>query len=366
MKLPPSPLPDAPPPSVLVAARKALLAAQRATHAITPPELALWEMLFGVARTELVALAARLDLTDRIGDGARSASDLAAECEVHADSLFRAMRAMAAHGLFSLGDDGRFSNNALSRTLSKHAKRSMRDAALYFGSDSNLDAWRGLSASVASGESAFAARHGVSVWEWFEAHPEELATFANAMGRATALEAPTLAKLYPFGDFQTFCDVGGGSGTLASEVLLRNPALRCVLSDAPSVLERARELLAARGVLDRVTLAPGSFFDDVPAGCELYTMKNILHDWDDARSKKILGIVRRAMNPGAKLVLFEGLLDRHDDRPEATLADLQMFVVCDGRERSIDEFRVLLEATGFRLGRVFRGALNCAIEGIAQ
>ncbi len=365
MKLPPAPLPDPPPARALIAARAALLAIERATRAITPPELALWEMLFGVARTELVTLAAKLDLTDRLGDRARFAHELAAPCEVQADTLFRAMRAMAAIGLYSLRDDGRFENNAVSRTLSKSAPRSMRDAALYFGSDSNLAAWRSFGATVKTGESAFEATHGVSVWQWFDAHPDELATFARAMGRATALEAPMLAKLYPFEDFRDFCDVGGGSGTLASEVLLRHPHLRCVLSDAPRVLEEAKVLLEARGVLSRVTLAPGSFFDDVHAGCELYTMKNILHDWDDARSKKILGIVRRAMKPGARLVLFEGLLDRHDRRPEATLSDLQMIVACNGRERSIDEFRALLEASGFRLGRVFEGAVNCAIEGIA-
>lgn len=68
---------------------------------------------------------------------------------------------------------------------------------------------------------------------------------------------------------------------------------------------------------------------------------------------------------GRKVLLCDALVDRVDRRPEATLSDLQMIVACSGKERTIDEFRALLEGAGFRMGRVFRGALNAVIEGVA-
>jgi hypothetical protein len=365
MTLPKRPLPDLPPPSLITAALGAIHAVRRGADALTPPELSLWHHVFGAARTELIGLAARLSLADRINNDPRSAESLAAETDTHPDALHRAMRAMAAFGLFSLREDGRFEHTRMSRALRADGARSLRDAALYWTSDSNLAAWRALERAVRNGEGAFEQAHGQSVWDWFDAHPDERETFARAMGRATALEAPQLASLYPFGALGTLADVGGGSGTLLSEILLRNPTLRGVLCDAPGVLQTARGLLASRGVLDRVELVPGSFFDRVPTGCDGYVMKSILHDWDDARCETILTVVRRSMRAGAKLVLCETILERDDRRPEATMSDLQMLVACGGRERTLSEHRALLERTGFAMGRVFRGAMNSVIEGTA-
>lgn len=365
MKLTSAPLPDLPPAALLRKALATLRAVHRATQLLTPGEVALWDALFGVARTELIGLAARLALADRIGSGAMTADELARDTDCHAETLSRAMRAMASFGLFSLREDGRFENSAMSRAMMKDAPRSLRDGVLYFTSESNLRAWRAIEHSIRTGESAFDQANGASVWEWFDSHASELETFASAMGRATAIEAPQLATLYPFDEIQRVCDIGGGSGTLLSEILVRHPSLRGVLCDAAGVLDRARVLLSSRALLGRVELCAGSFFDHVPTGCDGYVMKSVLHDWDDERSLKILRNVRGVMKPGARLILFDIVLDPVERRVERTMSDLQMLVVCSGRERTLAQFRALLEGSGFRLGRVEHGALNSMIEGIA-
>jgi hypothetical protein len=95
-------------------------------------------------------------------------------------------------------------------------------------------------------------------------------------------------------------------------------------------------------------------------------MKNVLHDWDDERCRKILSTCRRAMKPGHKLLLVESLLEPNDDTNFAALADVQMMVVCsEGRERSRAEFERLLGATGFRLARVFPAPALAVLEGVA-
>lgn len=104
----------------------------------------------------------------------------------------------------------------------------------------------------------------------------------------------------------------------------------------------------------------------MPTGAEVYTLKSILHDWGDARCREILAVVRRAMRPGARVLLVESLLARDETGNPAALADVQMMIACDeGRERSLQEFRALLEATGFRLGRVWPTATDSLIEGVA-
>ncbi len=99
---------------------------------------------------------------------------------------------------------------------------------------------------------------------------------------------------------------------------------------------------------------PGNFFERVPTGCDAYIMKNILHDWDDATCKKILGVVRASMEPGQRLIICETLVERNSRDPLGTRADLQMMVACDqGRERSEAELRALLGACHLKVTRVF-------------
>src|SRR3712207_6892911 len=59
-------------------------------------------------------------------------------------------------------------------------------------------------------------------------------------------------------------DVGGGHGRLLAGILETAPQARGVLFDLPQVVEGAPALLTGRGVAERVTVEPGSFFDSAP------------------------------------------------------------------------------------------------------
>ena len=115
----------------------------------------------------------------------------------------------------------------------------------------------------------------------------------------------------------------------------------------------APAVLRAWGVEERVRTVAGSFFDEVPGGCDAYVLKEILHDWDDERCLAILGVCRRAMRPGATLLVMEMVLV-DDDRPHpAKLLDMEMLDVTNrGRQRTAADFERLLEQTGFQLRRV--------------
>jgi len=80
--------------------------------------------------------------------------------------------------------------------------------------------------------------------------------------------------------------VGGGQGAPLTAILKSNPALRGTLFDRPHVSEGARPLLEAAGLAARCEIAGGDFFDAVPAGRDVYTLKHVIHDWDDERRAK--------------------------------------------------------------------------------
>lgn len=339
---------------------------QRAADACVPAQLAAFEHMSGVAHTMVVGEIARLRIPDVIAERPLTATEIAEKIGTDADATMRVMRGAVVLGFFERDEAGRFRNNRLSRVLLSGDLASVRAFAEYFGTKSNVLAWADFAETLRTGKNAFDRVHGKSVWDWFDEHPHERETFAHAMMTITLVDAPGIAKTYPFKEVKKVCDVGGGRGTLLGELLLHHPHLRAVLADAPGVIASARPQLTQREVIDRVELVPASFFESVPKGSDAYILKNILHDWDDARSLVILKNVRAAMEPGQRVLVIEALVEE-DCEDLGALADLQMMVVCgEGRERGRGDFARLLDASGFRMDRVFECPTPVAIfEGIA-
>jgi hypothetical protein len=162
---------------------------------------------------------------------------------------------------------------------------------------------------------------------------------------------PELMAAYDFSQAGHIVDVGGGDGALLSGLLAAYPSLKGTLVDLPGPASRAAHCFSEAGLAGRCTIAAASFFDHVPAGGDLYLLKHILHDWEDAEAAAILRNCRFAMRGGAKLLLIERLIGEPNLQLEAKLADLNMLVNAGGRERTADEFQHLLSEAGFELHR---------------
>ena len=357
------PLPNAPPQWLLRTVQGMRTWLLRCADALWPAEMLLAERIRGIAYGQMLGGVAQLGIADQLEAGPLSARELAQRTGCDEDALHRTLRSLASLDIFAMDAQGRFSNNRLSRPLCSASPSRMRAFIEYFASPSNTAAWSDFRATLATGQSAFSRVHGMSVWRWFETHPEEQETFAQMMMGITLAMAPMIASLYPFHELKRLCDVGGGRGTLLSELLVRNPSLRGVLYDSSGVLASARGLLEQRGVADRVECVAGSFFDGVPEGCDAYLLKTVLHDWDDATCTKILSNVRRVMPPDGRLLLAEFILERNVLDANAAPIDVHMLVACEqGRERSRGDFEALLAASGFRLDRVFHSPASALLE----
>jgi hypothetical protein len=62
------------------------------------------------------------------------------------------------------------------------------------------------------------------------------------------------------------------------------------------------------GLSERSEFIAGSFFESIPSGSDALILKSVIHDWDDEHSTKILENCRRALVPGAKLLLVERIM----------------------------------------------------------
>jgi hypothetical protein len=364
--VPAGPMPAPPPAWVIRAVLQVRSLLIKLTNAITPPEVLVLEKATGVAVTMAIAAFVK-HYVPLLDEGPISADEAARRLNRDPDATFRFLHFVASAGFVTMRSGRRFEHNRVSRILSRGHRSRTAQFVEYFASGSNVRSWLDVDTTLATGKNAFERVHGMSVWDWFDAHPEERACFAEAMMGFTLGDAPFVAANYPFSEVKTICDVGGGRGTLVSELLLRHSHLRATLVDNPGVLDLARALLEHRRVADRVTLTPGNFFEAVPGGSDLYLLKNVLHDWDDEASLKILRTVKAAMQPTQRVLIVESFIDRRRPDPMVSGADMQMMMVCvEGRERTEEDFRRLLHQAGFTPARVFPHPVASMIEGVVR
>ena len=333
--------------------------------ALVPAELIAYERATAFFATEVAGALVDLGVFDAIGDGERTAEDLAAELDLDPDNLHRTLRLAAAQRLVQIDDAGRFRLTGTGRTFRSDAAPTLAPWVLNLTSEASRRPWRELAATIRAGGPTFPRVYGKSVWQHYAENPAEERQFATAMRELSGAVLPWIVDRYPWPERGTVADIAGGSGPVLAGVLAANPGLDGILVEAPGVLAEADAHLTRAGVRDRVAMREGNIFTGIDAQADLYLLKDILHDWDDERSAQILATIAAAMPPGSKLVVIEQLIERNEADPIVASVDLHMLAVCDGgRQRSADELRALLRAAGLEPGELHEAGMTALIEGV--
>jgi SAM-dependent methyltransferase len=260
-------------------------------------------------------------------------AELAGDTGADPDTLHRLLRALASDGVFAENGSGVFRNTPASEVLRRGG--GWDDFAMLFGG-----VWyRAVAGLDHQGGATFPRDFGTDFWSWLADHPEERASFDCAMQQGTERRIERLAALEWRGD-ETVVDVGGGNGTLLSQLIEMQPGLSGIVFDLPETVRDE----AALG--ERIAFVEGSFFERVPEG-DVYILSTILHDWDDESAAAILQTIRKAAPPGARLLVIETILPEGNEPNGAKWLDLLMLTLFGGRERNDEQWRALLAAGGF-------------------
>jgi hypothetical protein len=324
-------------------------------------------MAMGHFLSRALALAASLGLADLLSDGPRDARDLAAATQTHAPSLARVARLLASAGVFAELPDGTFALTPLGEPLRADAPGSVRELVLLIAGVALQDCWRDLEYCVRTGEPCFrrTAPGAGSSYALVADSPELTAPFDRAMATFAPRTAAAVAAAIDFSAFGKVVDVGGGNGSLLIGILKAYPRLAGVVFDQPHTAARARERVAAEGLVDRYEVVAGSFFDAVPRGADAYLLSNVLVDWDAARAAAILRNCRGAMPPHGQLLILEEVYPERVTPSDACRGaadiDVLMLVCTGGRRRSEEDFRGLFAASGFQLSRIVPTATGVSV-----
>jgi hypothetical protein len=324
----------------------------RLHQALAPAPAAMAEFITAAWMAQGITVAADLRIADTLADKPLGLDELARRVECDADALGRLLRALIGRGIFKQLRDGRYDLTPLAQTLRWDAPDSMAALACFIGSPQDREHWSHLVDAIRTGQSVIPRLRGIEGFEWFASEPELSEVFNQAMTNFSEMAVDPVTAAYDFSGYGTIVDVAGGHGRLLAGILAAAPTAKGVLFDLPQVVAGAGPLLRKHNVAERIRVGEGSFFDSVPEGCDLYVMKNIIHDWPDDTAQQILKTVRGAARKGATLLLVECLIPPHDRDFVAKWMDLEMLVVNTGRERTADEYRDLLHQVGFHMTRV--------------
>lgn len=325
----------------------------------TPAEVAaVTRLIRGVWISMSVRAMVELGVAEALGTPSTLA-ELAAATSADAQTLARLLRVLTDLGLVEPAENGRYALTSWGETLRPDHPSGMRDLALMQTWPPNVSSWTQLTDAVRSGSGTFAEVNGSSHWETLGAHPDQEAIFNATMARRGTSQAEAITQAFDLTGVDTIVDVGGGKGALLASLLTQRPQLQGVLADQPDVVARAEPVLAAAGVDARCRVVGVDFFESVPDGGDVYVLANILHDWTDHEATAILGVLRTAMRPGARLLILERVLDGDanrsaEDVADLHLMDLNMLVLFGARERTTQEYDDLLQASGFRDAVVHR------------
>lgn len=308
-------------------------------------------MLRGYLTTQLVYVAARLDLMPRLSRSAASAEELAQETGARASGMERLLRALAAHGLVRAEEDGRYTAQSTGAAL---CDPDFRAWAILTG-EVFYPARAGLLDAVREDASPFEAQLGAPFFDHLSAHPELAEAFARGMAAQSAQVAESLAKVLDLTGVRTVADLGGGQGQYLRALLAARPYVEGILVDRPEVLDLARGALAIAGLAGRVQCVPADLHRDVVPTADVYLLSRVLHDWPDDVCIGLLGRVRASIGRGAeaRVVVVESLIPERITGPTPVVeSDLAMLCLLGGRERRLDEFDRLFSAADLHRAEV--------------
>jgi hypothetical protein len=302
--------------------------------------------------TQAIRSACVLRVPEVLAAGPADAETIAADTCCHPPSLHRLLRALVTLGLCIEDVRGRYALTTGGELLRESHPQSVRAWALLAGGII-WQRWAELDQSVRSGSSHRRRHGGDDAFDDLAPGSAAAAQFYRAMVDITRGIAGAVAQAIDPAGVQRVVDVGGGSGELLAQVLASHRSLHGILFDLPQGLEGASAVLGAAGVAGRCSRVAGSFFDQMPAGADLYLLKSVLHNWDDARCVQILARCCAAMAPHGRVLVIERVVAERigtsaHDRVVAR-SDLNMLVSLSGRERTEGEFGSIFTAAGLEL-----------------
>ena len=331
---------------------------QNIPNSITPAPFRLMQIGSSFWQSRVLYVAAKLDIATMLANKQLYVETLAENLAVNADALYRLMRMLVAMGLFKEVSIRTFENNALSNCLREGNANNIRPMILMHNSPEMSRPWyESLEQGIVSGAVPFEQTHGLSLFDYMDAHPDFDRMFAEAMDSVDALtEYDVIADDFDWSNCNRVIDIGGSRGSKAIAVLKKHTHIKALILDRPQVIAAAQTFWADKlepSLLGRMDFVAADMCTSVPAAesdKDIYMLNAVLHGLDNENCIQVLSSLAKACGgTKAHIVINEVVLPEKKVNITGASFDMQMLMATAGRERTKTEYATLFEASGLVL-----------------
>jgi DNA-binding Lrp family transcriptional regulator len=324
---------------------------------ITPPPFRLIQMGSLFWQSRALYVATKLGLADVIGDAQKSTQEIATELNLHEGHLYRLLRMLGSLGIFDETSPRVFRNSQTSTFLRVDNPRNVRAIILMHNSPEMTKPWmESLEESIRDGGIPFAKVHGIDLFTYMDQNKEFDVLFSQAMDAVENITGGVFFEDYNWGAFDRIIDIGGSKGSKSIAILKSFPNLKSVVFDRPQIIDTAKKTWVGKvpdELLARIDFQSGNMFESLPSAVsdkDLYLFFAIFHGLSDVESQKVLTNLKTAIGLKRPYVLIaDSVAEEMHINPTIAAFDMQMLIGTRGRERSLGEWRRLLEGSGFEL-----------------
>ncbi|KAG6915443.1 hypothetical protein DXG01_011473 [Tephrocybe rancida] len=326
-----------------IIAAAALQLAQR----VLPPHMSLLNIVSGHFKNAALRTALELNVTEILreaGPQGLHVDELAKICDVDSNKLSRLLRILALDHCYkevtpdvyantrisSVMDSGKSVADLLKNPEDKHEgtpglvallEHLIGDGAKFSSQllENIKDPKTGRSDEPIHAPFNRVFNVDLPLWLWYEVEEQSYRRrrFAVAMHGIAQMQPPDILdevldwKVLSEGSIVV--DVGGGIGTSSVAIARKNEHLKFVVQDLPGICAEGTDYWSKQypEIIDtgRLAFMPHDFFTPQPvANASVFILKQILHNWADPYSAKILRALRAAAMPETKLVLIDNIV----------------------------------------------------------
>jgi acetylserotonin N-methyltransferase len=314
-----------------------------------PDASAILDLMEAFRRSKAMFAAVSLGVFDALEQAPADVRDLAASLELLPEPLQRLLDTCVALGLLRHKGEIYENEPVSSVYLCRASERALTGYILY-SNQALFRLWRHLEDAVREGTPRWTQEFGGqgTIFDHFFRTPEAKQDFLKGMHGLGLLSSEKVVRAFDLTRFRHMLDLGGATGHLAIAACERYPGLRATVFDLPEVVEATQTYLRSCSSSARVGAMTGDFFNDPLPEADLFALGRILHDWPEAKIRLLLAKIYQRLPAGGGILIAEKLLDEDRSGPtSALLQSLNMLVCTEGKERTLSEYRELLEAAGF-------------------
>lgn len=313
----------------------------------------MFGLVAGFVHSQTLWVCLKTGLLDQLRNGERSLDDLASSCELPAATLTPWLESACGLQLLERTPGGTFMLGAQGAALlAQPGVMAMVEhhAALYADLANPLDLRAG-----AAGRSQLS-----TYWGYARGGGDPDSTnarkYSALMAQSQDLLADQIVQAFDFGRYRSWVDIGGGHGTLAQAVHKRHPNLAIRIVDLPAVVATAPACPSVEWQ------AVDIFTQPWPQGADLLSLVRVVHDHDQPAVETLLQQAFAALPPGGTLLLAEPMLRAWGADPVGAYFQIYLLAMGQGRLRTPQALKDLLEAAGFVAVRRLRTSIPDLVQ----